>query len=506
MSRFHLLPFLTPLAVLAACGTEQSPTAPTAADNPSFSTAAGNRVVNSVADPGNGVCNASQCTLREAINDAGSTDITFAAGLTGPITLAKPSDGGGQLVINKTLAITGPSGGIVVRRRSTDPEFRILRIGTSGNVALTNLTIRNGKIGGGGGGILSFGPLTLTNSTVSGNSADFGGGIDNHARLTIVHSTIVSNTGGGIFNHNNQTLAITTTTVGQNTGRGLVNDGGTLTLTSSTVAENVGGGISQARGTSTLRLTRVVDNSTTGRGGGIFLSQGDMTIRTSTIARNSAATGGGIANREGGSYTILRSAIFNNSATDEGGGISNEALGFGRVGVVLTLINSTVSGNSAPLGGGIFNSNFIDEAEATLRVTNSTVAGNSATQEGGGIDLNAGGLTLVNSLVAQNGAPSGPDVFQGAEGASLSARFNLIGDGSGSGITNANGNHVGTSGSPIDPKIGPLANNGGPTRTHALLAGSPAIDAASDADCPAVDQRGVARPQGAGCDIGSYET
>jgi CSLREA domain-containing protein len=504
MSRVHLLLFLVPLGVLAACGQEQSPTAPTA-DKPTFRSAAGNRVVNSVADPGNGVCNASQCTLREAIKDAGSTDITFASTLTGPIILAQPSGGGGQLVINKPLTITGPSGGIVIRRRSADPEFRILRIGTSGNVALTNLTMRNGKIDGGGGGILSFGPLTLTNSTVSGNSANFGGGIDNHARLTIVHSTIAGNSGGGIFNHNNQILSITTTTVGPNTGRGLVNDGGTLTLTSSTVADNVGGGISQARGTSTLRLTRVVDNSTAGEGGGIFLVQGDMTIRTSTIARNSAATGGGIANREGGNCTILRSTIFNNSATDEGGGISNEALGFGRVEVALTLINSTVSGNSAPKGGGIFNSNFIDEAEASLRLTNSTVAGNSATQDGGGIDLNAGGLTLVNSLVAQNGAPTGPDVLLGPEGASLSARFNLIGDGSGSGITNTNGNQVGTSGSPIDPKIGPLAANGGPTRTHALLAGSPAINAASNADCPGVDQRGVARPQGAGCDIGSYE-
>jgi CSLREA domain-containing protein len=504
MSRLHLLPFLVPLAVLAGCGTEQSPTAPRAADNPSFSTA-GNRVVNSVADPGNGVCSASQCTLREAINDAGSTDITFAAGLTGPITLVKPSDGGGQLVINKTLAITGPSGGIVLLRRSTDPEFRILRIGTSGKVALTNLTIRNGKIGGGGGGILSFGPLILTNSTVSGNSADFGGGIDNHARLTIVHSTIENNSGGGIYNHNNQTLSITRTTVGDNTGTGLVNDGGTLTLTSSTVAGNDAGGIVQGRGTSTLSLTRVVDNSTAGRGGGIFLFQGEMTIRTSTIARNSAATGGGIANRDGGSYTILRSTIFNNTASDAGGGISNEALGFGRLEVDLTLINSTVSGNTAPQGGGIFNSNHIDEAAASLRVTNSTVAGNSATQEGGGIDVNAGGLTLVNSLVAQNGAPSGPDVLEGPEGAGVGASFSLIGDGSGSGISNANGNQVGTSGSPIDPKIGPLANNGGPTRTRALLAGSPAINAASPADCPAVDQRGVVRPQGAGCDIGSYE-
>ena len=87
----------------------------------------------------------------------------------------------------------------------------------------------------------------------------------------------------------------------------------------------------------------------------------------------------------------------------------------------------------------------------------------------------------------------------------VSARFSLIGDGSGSGITNTDGNQVGSASEPIAPKLGPLADNGGPTRTHALLQGSPAIDAASTPDCPTTDQRGVVRPQGAACDIGSYE-
>jgi hypothetical protein len=92
-------------------------------------------------------------------------------------------------------------------------------------------------------------------------------------------------------------------------------------------------------------------------------------------------------------------------------------------------------------------------------------------------------------------------------GSSLStvARFSLIGDGSGSSITNGEGNQVGSASSPIDPRLGPLADNGGPTRTHALLLGSPAVDAASTPDCPTTDQRGVSRPQGAACDIGSYE-
>jgi hypothetical protein len=86
------------------------------------------------------------------------------------------------------------------------------------------------------------------------------------------------------------------------------------------------------------------------------------------------------------------------------------------------------------------------------------------------------------------------------------ASFNLIGTGSGTSIANGeNGNHVGSAKAPINPRLGPLALNGGPTRTHSLLAGSPAIDVGATSDCEATDQRGVSRPQGAGCDIGSYE-
>ena len=111
--------------------------------------------------------------------------------------------------------------------------------------------------------------------------------------------------------------------------------------------------------------------------------------------------------------------------------------------------------------------------------------------------------------MARNSAPTGPDVLNSdPEFGFVSARSSLIADGAGSGITSTDGNQVGNvapNGSPIDPGIGPLADNGGPTLTHALLAGSPAINAASAQDCPPTDQRGVARPQGAACDIGSYE-
>src|SRR5438094_10064971 len=141
------LALLLPLLVLAACGEDQSPTAPTPPaepGGPAYSHTAGHKVVNSLADPGDGTCNATQCTLREAINAPGSTEISFAPGLTGPITLARSGLGGGTLVIEKTLTITGPSAGVVILRRSVDPVFLLLRIGTGVSVKLTHLTLRNG--------------------------------------------------------------------------------------------------------------------------------------------------------------------------------------------------------------------------------------------------------------------------------------------------------------------------------------------------------------------------
>jgi CSLREA domain-containing protein len=507
MRHSHPLPRLLALLVLAACGEDQSPTAPTPPaepGGPAYSHTAGHKVVNSLADPGNGTCNATQCTLREAIKDPGSTEISFKPGLTGTITLARPGLGGGTLVIEKTLAITGPGTGIVIRRRSTDPAFRIFRIGAGVSVKLTNLTIRNGKTDGSGGGLINFGTLALTNCRVADNSF---GGIGNQGRLVLTNSRVTNNSGGGIGNFGNLTLANSLVT--GNSGSGIGNaKAGRLAVTKSTIANNSGGGIFN-NGKFTLANSLVTGNSASREGGGIFNGDFPFTdivgqITNSTVARNSAVErGGGIANVFGGRLTITKSTIAGNSA-ERGGGIYNEDRGVGPSSTV-TLRNSTVSGNSANfVGGGIFN---FTEAGGQITLTNSTVARNSATLGGGGIfqSCNFGHIALTNSLVAQNSAPTRPDVDNPSGCNGVSAGFSLIGNGSGSGITNTNGNQVGTASAPIDPKLGSLADNGGPTRTHALLLGSPAIDAASTPDCPTTDQRGVLRPQGAACDIGSYE-
>jgi CSLREA domain-containing protein len=490
-----LAPVVVPAIVVTAlgCGKDaESPTSPAEPGGPDFSHTVGHKVVNSLADPGNGTCNATQCTLREAINNPQSTEISFASGLTGTITLARPGLGGGTLAIAKRLSITGPSAGIVIRRRSTDPEFRILFISSSASVKLANLIIRNGKTGqlGGGGGIINYGTLTLTHCLVAGN---------------LSRPAPSGSTGGGISNQGG-TLTLTTSAVMDNSDGGILNRGGTLTLTTSTVASNTVFGIANVRGTATVINSRIVDNLA----GGINNTLGRFTLRRSTVARNSfgpfGGEGGGIANHNG-EFTVANSTIASNSA-GQGGGILNEDRA--QLGSTITITNSTVSGNSARsgFGGGIFNIGG-GGTEARVTLLNSTVVRNSAPEEGGGGIAQTGAdpaLRLTNSLVAQNSASTGPDVLDlGVPQGGVSARFSLIGNGSSSGITNTNGNQVGTPSNPIDPKIGPLADNGGPTKTHALLLGSPAIDAASTPDCPTTDQRGVLRPQGAACDIGSYE-
>jgi CSLREA domain-containing protein len=511
MQCHRLLSVLLPLLVLAACIEEQPPTSPTApgAAGAELFQASGHKVVNSLADPGNGVCNATQCTLREAINDPQSTEISFASGVTGTITLARPSAGGGPLLIGKTLTITGPSGGIVIRRRSTDPAFRILRVDEGGSVTLANLGLRGGRTNDAGGpGIVNRGILALTDCSVSANVGEPGGGIDNFTLLTLLRSS-VTNVGTGIVNHDDGTLRLRRSNVQHNFGTGILNTGGDLTLIRSTVADNSLTGVESRFGRVTLTESIVEDN----KGGGISVESARLMISNSGIARNSSTFDGGGIRSAQSHVTIVGSTIVSNSAGGQGGGIFNNVSDpFGRLGSSVQLTNSTISRNAADSGGGVFNTSLLGNANIDL--VNSTVTLNEARKAGGGLlggessrEGDPNFLSLRNSLVAQNAAPTSPDVFAvQSERGDIGASFSLIGNGSGSSVSDGvNGNQVGTPSAPIDPRLGALTLNGGPTRTHALLAGSPAINAASSEFCPATDQRGVSRPQGAACDIGSYE-
>jgi CSLREA domain-containing protein len=489
--------FLLPLLGLAACGQEQ-PTAPDAA--PAI-TAIALRVVNSGADPGDGTCNTAQCTLREALKDPATTAIQFAPGLTGTITLAPPAAGGGTLRIDRSLTITGPSGRIIIQRRSTDPAFRILRVAPGATVALTNLTLRGGLADKPGGGIINYGTLQLTNVRVVANASNqHGGGIDSHGPLTLTNSDVTNNkapSGGGIDSHDDMTVTLTNCNVSRNQGGGIRDDSRRLVIRHSAIMSNAGTGIATSRAdTVVFDHVKVVGNT----GTGVSLWYTHTSVDHSTIARNGRGFSVGR-----GRLTIANSTIAGNSP---GGGI--HASSVPRGGVQVRLTNSTVTGNSAEEGGGI----YIEDdtyASSRLYLVNTTVAYNTATYSGGGVAQRGeedAWLDVWNSIVARNTAPVGPDVGLGGEYSQVSVTYSLIGDGSGTGIPNEGANLVGNVPpytAPIDPLLGSLSKNGGPTATHALLEGSPAIDAGTAEGCPAADQRGVPRPQGDACDMGSFE-
>jgi CSLREA domain-containing protein len=488
------------LSLLVACNQDQPSTAPSDAVSPDAA-AVGVRVVTSLADPGDGTCDARQCTLREAINDPGSTSISFAPGLTGTITLARPGAGGGSLVIRRSLSVTGPSTRITIRRLSTDPAFRILQVGTGVTVSLTNLILRSGRVVDlPGGGVMNYGTLTMTRCRVEGSwptgISSYGG----LARLTLTNSTVANNPGTGVYVRSGS-AKLDHSTVRNNSSSGVASLYGTVEIAHSTVAENLTSGLVIRSARVTVSESSIVGNSTTSEGGGILIHHNSsLTVIGSTIARNSAAAGGGIMIREIAGVTITQSAILGNSAVRMGGGILADGWDDGAS---LTLTNSTVAYNSAGTGAGI---GILDDAR--VRVLNSTIARNSAGTEGGGIGVgDYASAHFTNTIVAQNTAPAKPDV-DADESLPHVAFFSLIGDGTGSFLTNTDGNQVGNvppNDSPIDPRLVELALNGGPTRSFALESDSPALDAGSEVDCPSTDQRGVARPQAAGCDIGSYE-
>jgi hypothetical protein len=241
-----------------------------------------------------------------------------------------------------------------------------------------------------------------------------------------------------------------------------------------------------------------------------------LTVIDSSLRRNVAFGGGGIhADRA----NLTRSTVSGNISTGAGGGIS---------GNTVTLTNSTVSGNIAEMEAGGISAN-------TATLSNSTLSGNTAGLQGGGIWAVEG--TLLNCTVVENIALTGGGLFhelggafnirssivalnmsrQGGSNPDVSGIFasqgrNLIGDGTGStGFSAGLSDLLGSTLDPIDPLLGPLDANGGPTMTHSLLAGSPAIDKGDNVNLPPTDQRGLPRRKDgngdgvARVDIGAFE-
>ena len=342
--------------------------------------------------------------------------------------------------------------------------------GGSGGSAGTTANGGNGGNGGNGqgGGLFVFavGNVSVSDDTFSGNGA-FGGlgglGGDGGGSLA---ETFVGGTGGnggyGGYGGDGQGgglfVAVGTTT-------------STITLVNDTLNDNgVQGGFGWTGGAGGQGGPGLIEGGPSGigglggaggdgQGGGLYVGEGITTLINDTIAINQAFGGNG---GNGGAP----SGPGGDGGSGEGGGF------YVPVGNIYGLANTLIAGNNVEAGLG-----------------------------GGG---SAGpGLGGANGAA---GSASGPDV----SGSVVSSDHDLIGDGSGSNLSNdngVNGNQVGTSTSPIDPKLGPLQYNGGPTQTMALLPGSPAIDAGDNnaPGLPATDQRGYARIVGNAVDIGAYE-
>jgi len=369
-----------------------------------------------------------------------------------------------HVTIDKGLTLAGAGAGQTIVDAGRTGTAITVTAGIS--AAISGLTAQNG-VGSNsaspldGGGIVNAGTLTLADSMVSDSGGSGGTAILNSGALTLRRSTVRDNGGSG----------------------GGIVSSGTLALFASTVSHNSSG------------CTGGISNS------------GTATLTDSVVSGNSGAyCTGGIANS--GTLALVRSTVARNGASRGTGGIGNSG--------TATLTDSTVSGNSAngSFGvGGIFN-------QGALIVTASTVAGNTGTTVGG-ID-NAypyGGapiipVALAETIVASNTSnttssslgANAPD----CNGPFASGGYNLIGVAAGCGglVDGANGDRVGSLDRPLDPRLGPLQDNGGPTPTRALLPGSPAVDAIPGDRCAmATDQRGFARPYPAGgrCDIGAFE-
>lgn len=387
-----------------------------------------------------------------------------AAAPGNPITVAAGTYYEHNITIDKALSITGtgPNSTIV----DGQGLGRVFSITTPDSVSISGVTIRNGAVWGAGGGIYNGGNLTLNSSSVFSNTAFAGAGIANARSLTVTNTALINNVatlvgGGGIDNGtSNAHMNLYNVDIGYNRTSGPTLNGGGILMYDGSQA--------------TLRFVAIYANG------------------SASATSETAHAGGGIYAGPGTTLTIDQSAIYSNTiAGGDGAGIYSEG--------TATLTNVTISANggNGSNGGGIQNS-----GSGTVLIVNSTIVSNTLTGivgSGGGINNSNPGSTsvqILNTILANNttAEPLGPNCY----GAVYSLGHNL-----------ENINSCGLAGTGdlpnTNPRLGPLLYNGGPTMTHALLLGSPAIDAGTNVGCPSADQRGIRRPLGARCDIGAYE-
>ena len=404
-------------------------------------------------DPRPRACKHEDCSLREAIRAANKhrgRDVVVLPDRAPRYRLSRHEGGGGN---NRgDLDVAGPitirhglGGRAVIDARGVS---RVLDIHRGAATKLARVTLTGGDVSAAGGGVATHAPLRLIRSVLLANRADSGGGILATAPLTLMRTRVRDNE----------------------------------------ATRGVGGGI-DAR----LGLVRIIRSKVTGNrgsaGGGIALGDDVFRLSKSTVAHNSsdAEAGGVYLLRAVG--RIAESTINGNVAHGSGGGLYQSESS-------LAVFNATITRNRADLtGGGIQSA----AAGGNVMLNSVTVVHNVANGSGrhalgGGLASKGGTFGVANSIVALNRSGATPN---DCHGAFHSFEGNLVGT-----LDYCRG-FAGPAMVGLDPKLGSLADNGGPTKTLALSPGSPAIGRADTAREPELDQRG--RKRGARPDIGAFE-
>ena len=463
--------------------------------------------------------------LRYCLTQAMSGDrITFE--VTGTINLTRTLP-----ELTQSVTIEGPGRDRLSIRRDSGRNYRIFTVTGTPIIAIAGLTIANGQAALGGGMYVAGGTLTLADITLSDNQAagpdglegegqaGLGGGIYvAGGRVTIVESILSGNRATGGRGGNFFPFSLNGAFGGRGTGGGIYVAGGTVAVHRSTFFGNQSRG---GRGGDGFSLPDIRGGNGgaggPGDGGGIYVAEGTVSVSDTTLSNNQATGGDG---GNGGSSTFDDGGTGGDGAPGDGGGIH---VAGGAIEVFQNTLsaNQSLGGNggyggdgghfpgvpgngSDGLGGGL--SIFA----GTVGLQHSTVSTNQATggdSPGGRATQGAGGGILVrvnvrlqtrNTILAGNIAQTNAPDFSGNLG---SLGHNLIGNSAGgSGFDPSDLQDV-------DPRLGPLQDNGGPTPTHALLEGSPAIGAGDMTDAPEFDQRGPGFPRivNGMIDIGAFE-
>ncbi|MBI5567368.1 MAG: proprotein convertase P-domain-containing protein [Chloroflexi bacterium] len=469
-------------------------------------TVSGSTLSNNTANEGGGVYNAGPGARFVSSNNTYISNHTSTAS--------------GGAIYNAVIAID--TGSLITCSLASTGGGGIFNLAT-GQLTLNNTTLRNNQAAiTHGGGLYNDGSATLTGVTIRGNTAinGIGGGLysaSTNGTLTMVDTLVSDNravSGGGIYAASiSGTLTLINSQITNNQsdlfGGGLYGDI-TANLTSAIVSNNQaglsGGGI-YAVVNSRLTVTGLtLENNTASGSGGGFYNNAPTTASNLTIKNNRSSNGGGggVYNDSNGRLTLANVSGLLNSAGQQGGGINNRG--------VLTLTQGALYSNTTTLQGG---SGLYNAGAASAQLTNVTLSNNAVLSSTTGAILNEGGtLNILNGTISHNSWPA-----LARNGGTLSLANTIIANSTGgvncSGAITSLSHNLGSDAScgltatgdisNTDPLLGVLQNNGGSTPTRSLLSSSPALDTGNNTGCPAIDQRGVSRPQGSTCDIGAYE-